>query len=147
MCSSDLDARARWLIEQVAARLGLEAPTAPAEEFEWVTSVLTDSSAMTMYLAARGLADAGRIEDAADVLGDACHAQRTARPTVRDMRVSGERPTAKLAAAASSEETKPATPLEAMKRTVSGVALKVTAVPRPSPSGRPPLPLKRPAKG
>jgi hypothetical protein len=148
------DARARWLIEQIADRLGLEAPTAPAEEFEWVTSVLTDSSAMTLYLAARRLADSDRIDDAVDVLGDACHAQRTARPTLRDMRVSGERPTARgvkddaLAALASrdakssnDDATKPIA-----KRTLSGVSLRAS-VPRPSPAGTPPLPMKRPAKG
>jgi hypothetical protein len=82
------DARARWLMERVAEGLGLDVPPVEAEEFEWVTSTLSDSSAMTLYLAARKLVDAGRLDDALDVLGDACHAQATTRPTVRLLRVS-----------------------------------------------------------
>jgi hypothetical protein len=80
------DARARWLMEQVAARLGLEVPPPEAEEFEWVTAAFSDSSAMTLYLAARKLVDAGRLDEALEVLGDACHAQRSTRPTVRELR-------------------------------------------------------------
>jgi hypothetical protein len=81
------DARTRWLLEHAAAGLGLEVPPEEAEEFEWVTSAFSDSSAMTLYLAARRLADVGRLEDALEVLGDACQAQRAARPTVRELRV------------------------------------------------------------
>jgi hypothetical protein len=65
----------------------LEVPAPETEEFEWVTGAFSDSSAMTLYLAARRLADVGRLRDALDVLSDACQAQRAARPTVRELRV------------------------------------------------------------
>jgi hypothetical protein len=81
------DARKRWLLENAAARLDLEVPAPETEEFEWVTNAFSDSSAMTLYLAARRLADVGRLEDALEVLSDACHAQRAARPTIRELRV------------------------------------------------------------
>jgi hypothetical protein len=77
------DARARWLMGHAAEGLGLQPPATGIEEFEWVTSAFPDSSAMTLYLAARSLADGGRLEDALDVLGDACRAQRGSRPTMR----------------------------------------------------------------
>jgi hypothetical protein len=80
------DSRTRWLVEHVAARLGLELPPHDVEEFEWVTAAFSDSSAMTLYLAARRLVDVGRLDEALEVLGDACHAQRSARPTVRELR-------------------------------------------------------------
>lgn len=81
------DGRARWLIDHAAAGLGIAPPEPEAEEFEWTTAVFSDSSAMTLYLAARALADAGRLNDALDVLGDACRAQRCARPTIREIRL------------------------------------------------------------
>ncbi|HEX3344746.1 MAG TPA: hypothetical protein VHS09_09250 [Polyangiaceae bacterium] len=79
------DGRARWLLEHAAAGLGVERPALHAEEFEWATTEFSDSSAMTLYLAARSLADAGRLDDALEVLGDACRAQRCARPTMREL--------------------------------------------------------------
>ncbi len=81
------DGRTRWLLEHAARELGLETPPAEVEEFEWVTGAFSDSSAMTLYLAARSLADVGRLDEALEVLSDACHAQRSTRPTVRDMRI------------------------------------------------------------
>jgi hypothetical protein len=80
------DARARWLMMHSAKGLGLQVPPVEAEEFEWVTAAFPDSSAMTLYLAARTLADSGRLEDALDVIGDACRAQRCSRPTLRETR-------------------------------------------------------------
>jgi hypothetical protein len=77
------DARARWLMVHAAQGLGIEPPPNGMEEFEWVTGAFPDSSAMTLYLAARSLADVGKLEDALDVLGDACRAQRGSRPTMR----------------------------------------------------------------
>jgi hypothetical protein len=82
------DARTRWLLEHAAAGLGLDVPPPETEEFEWVTGAFSDSSAMTLYLAARRLADVGRLEDALEVLGDACQAQRATRPTVRELRIA-----------------------------------------------------------
>jgi hypothetical protein len=79
------DGRARWLLEHAAVGLGIEPPGAMAEEFEWTTTEFSDASAMTLYIAARALADLGRLEDALEVLGDACRAQRCARPTMREI--------------------------------------------------------------
>jgi hypothetical protein len=80
------DERARWLLEHAAKALGVEPPAPQAEEFEWATSEFSDSSAMTLYMAARRLADKGRLDEALEVLGDACRAQRCARATVRELR-------------------------------------------------------------
>jgi hypothetical protein len=79
------DGRARWLLEHAAHGLGVEPPGPLAEEFEWTTTEFSDASAMTLYIAARALADLGRLEDALEVLGDACRAQRCARPTMREI--------------------------------------------------------------
>jgi hypothetical protein len=81
------DARAPWLLEHVAAGLGLDVPSPDVEEFEWVTAAFSDPSAMTLYLAARALVDVGRLDEALEVLGDACQAQRSARPTLRELPV------------------------------------------------------------
>jgi hypothetical protein len=78
------DSRTFWLMENVARGLGCDPPPPGTEEFEWVTAAFTDSSAMTLYLAARTLADAGKLQEALEVLGDACRAQRCARPTLRE---------------------------------------------------------------
>jgi hypothetical protein len=77
------DTRTGWLMENAAIGLGREPPPPGTEEFEWVTGAFPDSSAMTLYLAARALADAGKLLEALEVLGDACRAQRSARPTLR----------------------------------------------------------------
>jgi len=79
------DERARWLLEHAAVGLGVDLPPPQAEEFEWATTEFSDSSAMTLYLAARSLADSGRLGEALEVLGDACRAQRCARPTMREI--------------------------------------------------------------
>lgn len=79
------DNRARWLLEHAAVGLGVDPPDAQAEEFQWTTTEFSDSSAMTLYLAARSLADSGRLGEALEVLGDACRAQRCARPTMREI--------------------------------------------------------------
>jgi hypothetical protein len=86
--SSDIrwnDSHARWLLEHAAVGLGIDPPDPRAEEFEWATTEFGDSSAMTLYLAARTLADRGRLDEALEVLGDACRAQRCARPTMREI--------------------------------------------------------------
>jgi hypothetical protein len=85
------DGRARWLLEHAAAGLGVEPPAAHAEEFEWTTTEFSDASAMTLYIAARALADKGRLDDALEVLGDACRAQRCSKPTVREIPAAGPR--------------------------------------------------------
>jgi hypothetical protein len=79
------DGRTRWLLEHAAALLELDPPPQDAEEFEWVTGAFSDSSAMRLYIAARTLVDAGRPDEALEVLGDACQAQLASRPTVRDL--------------------------------------------------------------
>jgi hypothetical protein len=81
------DGRAGWLLEHAAVGLGVEPPGPHVEEFEWTTTEFSDASAMTLYLAARALADEGRLDDALEVLGDACRAQRCARPTMREIRL------------------------------------------------------------
>jgi hypothetical protein len=68
-------ASTRWLMEQAAARLGTRAPASDYDEFDWVSRTFSETSAMTLYVAARGLADRGQREDALAVLGDACRAQ------------------------------------------------------------------------
>jgi hypothetical protein len=68
-------ASTRWLMEQAATRLGTPAPESDYDEFDWVSRTFSETSAMTLYVAARGLADRGQREDALAVLGDACRAQ------------------------------------------------------------------------
>jgi hypothetical protein len=85
------DARTRWLLEHAAAGLDLAPPPEDAEELAWVTEAFSDASAMTLYLAARNLVDAGRPEEALEVLGDACQAELASRPTVREMRAGQPR--------------------------------------------------------
>jgi hypothetical protein len=65
----------RWLMEQAAERLGTRAPESDDDEFDWVARTFSETSAMTLFVAARGLADRGQREDAVAVLGDACRAQ------------------------------------------------------------------------
>jgi hypothetical protein len=79
------DGRTRWLLEHAAAGLGIDTPDPQAEEFDWATTEFSDSSAMTLYMAARTLADRGRLDEALEVLGDACRAQRCTRPTIREI--------------------------------------------------------------
>ena len=50
----------RWLMEQAAAWLGTAAPESDDEEFDWVSRTFSQASAMTLYVAARGLADRGQ---------------------------------------------------------------------------------------
>jgi hypothetical protein len=63
------DSRTFWLMENVARGLGCDPPPPGTEEFEWVTAAFTDS---------------GKLQEALEVLGDACRAQRCARPTLRE---------------------------------------------------------------
>jgi hypothetical protein len=70
----------RWLMDSAAAALGLSAPTSDDDEFDWVARTFSETSAMTLYVAARGLADRGQRDDALAVLGDACRAQTQAAP-------------------------------------------------------------------
>jgi hypothetical protein len=65
----------RWLMEQAATRLNVSPPATDDEEFDWVSRTFSQASAMTLYVAARGLADRGQRDDALAVLGDACRAQ------------------------------------------------------------------------
>jgi hypothetical protein len=74
------DQRTRWLLQRVAAILGVSPPAAAAEELQWTSVAFSETSAMTLYLAGCKLADAGRLEDALDVIDDACRAQRSHRP-------------------------------------------------------------------
>ncbi len=78
-----LSNRTRWLLEHAAAGLGVDAPQPQVEELQWLSTVFSDSGAITLYLAARSLADAGYEDEALEVLGDACHAELAARPTIR----------------------------------------------------------------
>jgi hypothetical protein len=73
-------ASARWLMDSAAAALGTSAPASEDDEFDWVSRTFSETSAMTLYVAARGLADRGQREDAFAVLGDACRAQSHASP-------------------------------------------------------------------
>jgi hypothetical protein len=68
-------ASTRWLMEQAAVRLGTHAPESDHDEFDWVSRTFSETSAMTLYVAARGLADRGQRDDALAVLEDACRAQ------------------------------------------------------------------------
>jgi hypothetical protein len=68
-------ASTRWLMDHAAEALGTLAPANDDEEFDWVSRTFSETSAMTLYVAARGLADRGQVEDALAVLGDACRAQ------------------------------------------------------------------------
>jgi hypothetical protein len=73
-------ARARWLLEHAAVGLGVEPPASTEAELEWITTMFSETNALTLYVAARGLADEGHAEEALEVLGDACRAQQHARP-------------------------------------------------------------------
>jgi hypothetical protein len=72
-------ASARWLMDKAASALGTSAPVSDDDEFDWVARTFSETSAMTLYVAARGLADRGQRADAAAVLEDACRAQSSAR--------------------------------------------------------------------
>jgi hypothetical protein len=78
--------RTRWLLEHAAAGLGVDPPPADAIELDWVTAVFSETNALTLYIAARGLADEGHPEEALEVLGDACRAQQHGRTTEREVR-------------------------------------------------------------
>jgi hypothetical protein len=90
----------RWLMEQAAARLNVAVPATDDEEFDWVSRTFSNASAMTLYVAARGLADRGQPDDALAVLGDACRAQgqasgtqfRVAKPEGAVIRTTPETP-------------------------------------------------------
>jgi hypothetical protein len=69
-------ARTRWFLELAAVGLGVDPPPADVLELDWVTEVFSETNALTLYVAARGLADEGHAEEALEVLGDACRAQQ-----------------------------------------------------------------------
>jgi hypothetical protein len=71
--------RARWLLEHAAVGLGVEPPASSDAELDWITTMFSETNALTLYVAARGLADEGHCEDALEVLGDACRAQQHGR--------------------------------------------------------------------
>jgi hypothetical protein len=79
-------ASTRWLTQQAAETLGTPPPASDHDEFDWVSRTFSETSAMTLYVAARGLAGRGQREDAIAVLGDACRAQvqESARGQARD---------------------------------------------------------------
>jgi hypothetical protein len=81
-------ARTRWLLEHAAAGLGKEPPAPDAEEIDWVTSAFSETNALTLYVAARALADEGHPEEALEVLGDACRAQQNGRSSAREARAA-----------------------------------------------------------
>jgi hypothetical protein len=81
-------ARTKWLVEHAAAGLGVEPPAPEVEEIDWVTTVFSETNALTLYVAARALAHEGHQEEALEVLGDACRAQQHGRATAREMRVA-----------------------------------------------------------
>lgn len=82
-------ARTKWLLEHAAAGLGVEPPPADEAELDWVTTMFSETNALTLYVAARGLADEGHCEEALEVLGDACRAQQHGRSTdSEDRRIS-----------------------------------------------------------
>jgi hypothetical protein len=83
-------ARTQWLLEHAAAGLGVEPPTADMTELDWITSVFTETNALTLYVAARGLADEGHTEEALEVLGDACRVQHHPRSSDREEREVAE---------------------------------------------------------
>jgi hypothetical protein len=72
-------ARTRWLLEHAAVGLGVEPPTTSDAELDWITTVFSETNALTLYVAARGLADEGHCDEALEVLGDACRAQQHGR--------------------------------------------------------------------
>jgi hypothetical protein len=72
-------ASTRWLMDKAAAALGTCAPLSDDDEFDWVSRTFSETSSMTLYVAARGLADSGQRDDALAVLEDACRAQTSAR--------------------------------------------------------------------
>ena len=74
-------AHSRWLMNHAAASLGTLAPASEDDEFDWVSRTFSETSAMTLYVAARGLADRGQLQEALEVLGDACRAQAYDAPT------------------------------------------------------------------
>jgi hypothetical protein len=78
----------RWLMEQAAAKLGTRAPESDYDEFDWVSRTFSETSAMTLYVAARGLADRGQREDALAVLGDACRAQTLQSSPAPDLTIT-----------------------------------------------------------
>jgi hypothetical protein len=82
----------RWLMEQAALRLNVAAPATDDEEFDWVSRTFSQASAMTLYVAARGLADRGQRDDALAVLGDACRAQGQASGTQMRVTRPGDAP-------------------------------------------------------
>jgi hypothetical protein len=65
-------------MDHAARALGTSAPVSDDEEFDWVSRTFSETSAMTLYVAARGLADRGHVDDARAVLDDACRAQSSA---------------------------------------------------------------------
>jgi hypothetical protein len=77
-------ARTKWLLEHAAVGLGVEPPAPDAEEIDWVTSAFSETNALTLYVAARALADEGHPEDALEVLGDACRAQQHGRSSAHE---------------------------------------------------------------
>jgi hypothetical protein len=82
----------RWLMEQAATRLNVSTPATDDEEFDWVSRTFSQASAMTLYVAARGLADRGQRADALAVLGDACRAQGQTSGTQMRATRPGEAP-------------------------------------------------------
>jgi hypothetical protein len=72
-------ARTRWLLEHAAVGLGVEPPASSDVELDWITTVFSETNALTLYVAARGLADEGHCDEALEVLGDACRAQQHGR--------------------------------------------------------------------
>jgi hypothetical protein len=85
-------ARTRWLLEHAAAGLGVEPPGSNVEEIDWVTSVFTETNALTLYVAARALADEGHPDEALEVLGDACRAQQNGHSSGREARAGADAP-------------------------------------------------------
>jgi hypothetical protein len=79
-------ARVRWLLEHAAAGLGVEPPTVDEAELDWITTMFSETNALTLYVAARGLADEGHTEEALEVLGDACRAQLHGRSSDAEVR-------------------------------------------------------------
>ncbi len=77
-------ARTKWLLEHAAVGLGVEPPLAEDAELDWITTMFSETNALTLYVAARGLADEGHCEEALEVLGDACRAQQHGAATRRE---------------------------------------------------------------
>jgi|HubBroStandDraft_6_1064221.scaffolds.fasta_scaffold359066_2 hypothetical protein len=72
-------ARTQWLLEHAAAGLGVEPPADDVMELDWIAVVFSETNALTLYMAARDLADEGHPDEALEVLGDACRAQQHRR--------------------------------------------------------------------